>query len=125
MAAEMSPEQEDHMSDEPASTGEGQMEISDLQYLINHVFLPPKLPQQDDSSFENDINLLVACEDAIDRFINHLQSSKHEKLLACRKMILKMHESRNPRGDLSPEKIDEVLKSMSDGGESTTFSLIG
>ena len=110
------------MSDEPASTGKDQIEISDIQYLINHVFLPPKLPQQDDSSFKNDIDLLIACGDAVDHFIDHLQASKHEKLLVCRKMIQKMHESRNPSGDLLQERIDEFLESMNVGGKSTTLS---
>ena len=122
MSVQISHRQNDLIKDGSANTVENMYETSNLQYLINHVFLPPKLPQKDDSSFENDISLLNACEEAIDRFIDHLQDSKRERLLVCQKIVQSMLKLREPSGDLSSKEIDEALEIMDDGSMSLTMS---
>src|SRR6266436_5065364 len=45
----------------------------DLTYLINHLFLPPKLPQQDDSSIAGTRTLLHHVADSAAAFLETLR----------------------------------------------------
>lgn len=46
-----------------------------MSYVVNHVFLPPQLPQADDSgNYENDVKLLKLCESALKTFQRYLTS---------------------------------------------------
>jgi hypothetical protein len=49
---------------------------SGLEYIINHVFLPLKLPQGSDQSLENDLSLSQAVFDAAISFSDQLPSDK-------------------------------------------------
>lgn len=44
-------------------------DMSTLTYIINHVFLPPKLPQNDlDDLFKNEDALIAQCRAALEKF---------------------------------------------------------
>src|SRR4051794_29926264 len=45
---------------------------SNLQYLINHIFLPPKLPQEDDRGYDTCDRLTRAVQDAVKSFSDHV-----------------------------------------------------
>ncbi|KAN0100010.1 hypothetical protein V8E51_013785 [Hyaloscypha variabilis] len=43
-----------------------------MSYLINHIFLPPKLPQEDDLSFEYESAMLDIVIDCPSKFKGHI-----------------------------------------------------
>ena len=87
-----------------------------LSYIINHVFLPPKLPQEDDSGVVEDSALIVECEAALESFQAHLPSHDCRRWAACIRMLRKMLELRDPSGDMISEKVEASLESMVDLG---------
>ncbi|KAI1411964.1 hypothetical protein F5Y13DRAFT_200276 [Hypoxylon sp. FL1857] len=45
----------------------------EIYYIVNHVFLPPRLPQQDDYKVEHEDNLLKAVIQVLAKFKEHVQ----------------------------------------------------
>lgn len=87
-----------------------------LRYIINHIFLPPGLPQQDDYTLEND---RVLCEEL-------LSSARHyrSKLLSADNvirwdpmltMLHNLHEFHNEDG-LSKDRVKVAMTKMQPGG---------
>ncbi len=68
----------------------------DLSYIINHVFLPPKLPQQDDSKYCEDFALGKQCETALWKFRDFLPAQQHWKWATCTKMMRNLLALRDP-----------------------------
>jgi hypothetical protein len=87
-----------------------------LSCIINHVFLPPKLPQEDDSGVVKDSALIVECKAALEAFQAHLPSHECRRWAACIRMLRKMLELRDPSGDMISEKVEATLESMADQG---------
>ncbi|KAI9742144.1 MAG: hypothetical protein M1818_004044 [Claussenomyces sp. TS43310] len=85
-----------------------------LSYTINHVFLPPKLPQKDDSSVVNDLELLKECEAALRSFQAHVSPEERWRWTNCAKLVSKMIELRLPSGDIRSGKLESSLESMGD-----------
>ena len=104
------------MDDGLPSIGKERNGTLNLGYIINHVFLLPKLPQEDDSGPEKDASLLIACEEALDSFKNYFHTAELRKWLVCKKMVQDMLMSRSPSGDLVLEEIERLLEAMSGGG---------
>ena len=87
---------------------------SRLTHAINHVFLPPRLPQADDASLENDL---------------FLAKSLHESLLGFRKLEPASSEALNPALDMvgrfsearhiTPFIIRPMICGLSNGGKYT------
>lgn len=80
--------------------------ISQLEYLINHVVFPPKLPQSDDSSKENSAALLDLVLDAVQTYAS--LHPGHAKWNAFALTIVECHKVH--RQGLS--NIREVLDSL-------------
>jgi hypothetical protein len=87
-----------------------------LEYMVHHVFLPPRLPQSDD----NDVNKE---QQLVERYLSSLQSfqkflGQEERLpwQSCIKMVSKMLEMRESNGDLSAAALDLSLENLVDGG---------
>jgi hypothetical protein len=78
-----------------------------MQYIINHVFLPPKLPQKDDSKPENDHALTEECETALRSCQNYFPRQDHRRLAACTKTLKKMLELRDLNGDMISERLEK------------------
>lgn len=91
-------------------------DIQALPYIINHVFLPPKLLQEDDSGADKDSSLLVECEAALKSFQAHLPSHECPRWAACTRMLRNMLELRDPSGDMISGKVEATLESMADQG---------
>lgn len=100
----------------PALT-EGKNEASNLEYIIKHVFLLPKLPQKNDSAPERDASLLIACEEALDSFKNYFHAAELRKWLICKKMVQDMLKSRGPSGAFRQEEIERLLGTIGDEGD--------
>ena len=61
--------------------------MKDLHYLLNHVFLPPKLPQQNDSDQEQDIVLCQQIYSATREFTGFLSQHQRQKWSVLRRML--------------------------------------
>ncbi|KAG1810865.1 uncharacterized protein BJ212DRAFT_1484001 [Suillus subaureus] len=66
---------------------------SGLEYIINHVFCPLKLPQASDHTLENDLALSQAVLDAAQAFNNDLPSDKHQLWASSFKMLQNLRDS--------------------------------
>jgi hypothetical protein len=63
------------------------LSMKDLQYLLNHVFLPPKLPQEDDSDQERDIVLCQQIYSAALEFTGFLSQHQQQKWSVVSRML--------------------------------------
>jgi hypothetical protein len=97
-----------------------------LRYIVNHVFLPPNLPQKDDqpeSYYANDHDLALLILRCASEFYEEAARSDVE--LSVRwKPILKMLENFAHLNDAEPFTADDLqdrLISLSDGGTCQNF----
>ena len=84
-----------------------------LSYVLNHVFLPPKLPQEEDSNLANDIFLCRFVYNAsctFTGFLTETQQSQWSVVCQILKMLL-----RNTK-DLNKNVIVRNMLSLEDGG---------
>jgi hypothetical protein len=88
-----------------------------LEYIITHVFLPPKIPQEDDHNPKQDLALIEGCKAALRLFQAHLPCRESEQWKVSILMLSKMLELRNPSGDIQAEKVGLSLEAMKDAGE--------
>jgi hypothetical protein len=90
-----------------------------LQYIIHHVFLPPKLPQEDDSDTANDFaltNQVLATLRALNAIQGHA-SSETAPLVTSIAMIENMINSRATNGRLLEEVVHAQMGSMKRNGK--------
>lgn len=99
-----------------------------IDYIIRHVFLPPKLPQKDDEDAEKNTCLIEAVLAALVLFrdkhdMSEQQEESSMEWSACIKMLDSMLELRNQSGEeleLDADKLEEQLRKMIDGGKVET-----
>ena len=89
----------------------------DLDYIINHVFLPPKLPQKDDSDARKSASLIDELLAALRSLQAHIPEQERSEWIPCIKMVGNMLELRDHLGGLVAEKVQTTLKKMMDRGE--------
>ncbi|KAG1837186.1 hypothetical protein DFJ58DRAFT_846617 [Suillus subalutaceus] len=66
---------------------------SGLEYIINHVFCPLKLPQASDHTLQNDLALSQAVLDAAQAFNDQLPSDKQQLWASSFKMLQNLQDS--------------------------------
>jgi len=87
-----------------------------LHYIINHVFLPPKLPGKDDSDVKHESVLIEECEAVLRSFQAYISPNGHWRWAVCTRMLSKMLEIRDVSGDITSGKVEESLGAMIDRG---------
>jgi hypothetical protein len=91
-------------------------ENSILQYLINHIFIPPKLPQEEDYSEEAERRL---CQHVYQAGLDYDalrvpdQESRWPRFLKTLQMIHECHSS----GQFSLDAIRDTMAAMEQGGK--------
>ncbi|KAI9808002.1 MAG: hypothetical protein M1827_007764 [Pycnora praestabilis] len=85
---------------------------SSLEYIITHIFLPPKLPQGDDSDPKHDLALIKECRVALRSFQARLHGRECRRWVAPTLMLSKMLELRDASGDMLLEKVELSLEAM-------------
>lgn len=85
-----------------------------LTYLINHVFLPSKLPLKDDSKSEYDFALLARLKRGLTEF---QESHPGDVWMRLVNMVARMETIRNASGGLIEENLVKTLEEMQDGGK--------
>ena len=94
----------------------------DLDYIINHVFFPPKLPQKDDSDDTKSAALIGQVLAALRSFQAYIPEQELPECIACIKMVGRMLELRDQVGGLMAEKLQETLRKMISGGTNRACS---
>ncbi|KAL9108155.1 MAG: hypothetical protein Q9227_007009 [Pyrenula ochraceoflavens] len=82
---------------------------SDLTYIFHHVFLPPKLPQQDDTDVDRELALIHFAEDSLKEFERIFQPNVPKALTRARTMLSRLYCHMN--GDVSG-KLSKLLSEM-------------
>lgn len=88
----------------------------DLNFIINHVFLPPKLPQKDDSDDTKSASFIEELRAALRSLQAHIPEQERSEWIPCIKMIGNMLELRDHFGGLVAERVETTLRRMIDGG---------
>ncbi|KAF7920917.1 hypothetical protein EAE99_007769 [Botrytis elliptica] len=83
---------------------------SNLWYLFHHVFLPPKLPNGDDCSAEDDANLLKIVQDCLDDFSCIIGEEYRGVVRGLYKTVDRMRYTRNINGYLDEDRLYEEFK---------------
>jgi len=89
---------------------------TDLDFIIDHVFLPPRLPQNDDSGSTKSESLITEVLAAIRSFQAHLPEQERSEWISSIKMVATMLELRGHLGGLVATEVQTTLKRMMDGG---------
>ena len=101
-----------------------------LGFIINHVFLPPELPQKDDSGLWQNgpahrKALTKMCYDAFKSFQSLHPPEQQARLEPIVKMLERLLVSKTEDGVLSPESVDPILASMANTGKMNTRPHLG
>ena len=85
-----------------------------LEYIINHVFLPPKLPQLIDTTTEVEVGLTKLYHDALNSFIGLLPGDEQEKWASLPSMLSILLDDGNLGNPI--RNLDQKLVEMGEGG---------
>ncbi|EXJ68848.1 uncharacterized protein A1O5_07780 [Cladophialophora psammophila CBS 110553] len=86
-----------------------------LTYLIHHIFLPPKLPQEDDHDPEYESVLLNVVLDALGRFRNCVIGDQNETIGSVIAMIsgmISLRDSSASADAVSERKLESALRAL-------------
>ena len=86
-----------------------------LYYVVNHVFLPPKLPQEDDLDATMEHALCLLVYDAAKLYVDFLPPYQHEKWHAIVDMLKNIHLSHETE-ELSKGQINRSMATMQPKG---------
>lgn len=91
-----------------------------LNYIIDHVFLPSKLPQKDDSNATKGASLAEEVLTALRLLQDHISTQECSEWIPCIKMVNNMLQVRDHYGGLVARKVEITLRGMVDGGRNVT-----
>ncbi|OCK82068.1 hypothetical protein K432DRAFT_424453 [Lepidopterella palustris CBS 459.81] len=95
---------------------------SSLDYIINHVFLPSKLPQCEDYQVTMSNGLLLEFLDALEAYQDHLPPEERALWKPCVKMIQTMYELHDSSVALDAKTLSSKLAAMA-YGDSLVFHI--
>jgi hypothetical protein len=91
------------------------MDPSAISYIIDHVFLPPKLPQEDDYNANYERRLVSCVRDALKSFEALAGSEALSAVTFVTNTITNLLNIRNEDGTLSQDKLESFLRQRSKG----------
>ncbi|TLD29710.1 p-loop containing nucleoside triphosphate hydrolase protein [Venturia nashicola] len=95
--------------------GQPAISVDSLKFIIHSVFLPPKLPQQDDSEPGRDQALVTVLLHSLNKFAATGGHAKaRESAVPLLKMLDNIIRSRAPNGGLIQKEVENQLSSMKD-----------
>ncbi|KAI9679782.1 MAG: hypothetical protein M1817_004796 [Caeruleum heppii] len=86
-----------------------------LTYILTHVFLPPELPQKDDSDAIKSAALTAEVLTALTAFQAHFAEEEQAAWKPCIDMLATMLELRDHSGALIAKKLQQSLQEMENG----------
>jgi len=87
-----------------------------ISYLFNHVFLPGKLPQEDDHNPAYEIVLLNRVIEALREFQNHVSIQESGICSTIITMITRLRKTYNPYGGVDKFELTKALIDLNSEG---------
>ena len=104
---------EDLMDEEALVDDEAHMGLP-LEYIVNHVFLPPKLPQLNDTTTDVEVGLTRLFHDALHSFIGLLPEDGQDDWIKLPPMLSLLLDNGNLGSPI--RNLDKKLDEMGEGG---------
>lgn len=93
-----------------------------LEYIINHCFLPPKLPQVSDTTPEVEVGLTKLLHDALISFIDLLPEDVQDEWLTLPRMLSILLDDGNLGSPI--RNLDRKMDDMVQGGACSEFKTV-
>lgn len=107
-----------------ASVAGNHQPIAATWYLIHHVVLPPKLPQDDDYHADYERHLVKSALNALHALQNNVQGSEAKHVIASGIMSLEyLRKSRDEHGNVSEQQLKEVFRKIAFDRTHSSFPL--
>lgn len=87
-------------------------------YLVHHIFLPPKLPREDDYKPEYELMLLENCVEALQQFKVYVSDSEADSIAAAVTMVTRLAHICGPNGDVDEKEFRNALTQLYTEGKS-------
>jgi len=94
------------------------IDLGAILFQIHHVFLPPLLPQADDTNVFHEKVLLETVHSALKAFQEYYPTGQRKELARCARMIDFMERSRDSNGLLDLGIVEERISNLGDLGQS-------
>lgn len=88
-----------------------------MKYMFHHVFLPPKLPQEDDFDPEHDLALLDSVIHALERFKTYEREQQNRIFAFAIEMLSRLKSQAGIHGDVNEGKLLQNLQKLSLDGK--------
>jgi hypothetical protein len=98
------------------STKGFKLDASQLEYIFNHVFLPPNVPQQDDYQDSAEKVLLRVVGHAINQFKNHVSHDMALVIEQVGNMIDRLSRLLDRDGITNGERLQDALANLGTEG---------
>jgi hypothetical protein len=98
-----------------ADTDPMPLSLKDILYILNHVFLPPKLPQEDDTETDSDIALCHLVYQASREFVGFLSPPQQQQWSVVKTMLKALLKTTQV---LDKDELAESISRLKEGGES-------
>lgn len=92
------------------------LSIGAIKYMFHHVFLPPKLPQEDDYDPEYELALLESVIQALERFKTYAIEQQGEILGSIIEMVTRLKDQAGMHGDVIEGKLLQNLQKLNHYG---------
>lgn len=88
-----------------------------MRYMFHHVFLPPKLPQEDDYNPEYELALLDSVIQALERFRTCVPVKQDGVFASVIEMVCRLKSQAGFHGDVNEGKLLQNLQKLSHDGK--------
>jgi len=94
------------------------LDESSLAFVINHVFLPPKLPSESDCTPEHEVSLIRVFKDCAETFAGRFEPQSNSRAAwdVTRRMLASM-ALLHDRGTIEEDPVNRQIAKMMIGGE--------
>lgn len=92
------------------------LSTTDTIYLLHHVFLPPKLPQEDDYNASHESALLDGVIDALALFQEYSHGQESEVVDSVKVMLTRLRATRDCHGDVNHVELQKALEELENSG---------
>jgi hypothetical protein len=95
--------------------GADKLSTAEITYLINHVVLPPKLPQADDASAQNESSLIQTIISSLRDFKAHLDKQETQQVQNVLDAVSNLYKSRYTTGSISESSLKLLFSGLENG----------
>lgn len=98
--------------------------LTEALYQIAHVFLPPQVPQQDDTNVFHEMKLMATVSDALRELRRRLPPGRTRELDGAIRLMENTTMARSATGMLHPKLLEERLLRLGNSGESSSLFVV-